>query len=139
MISFNSIRLVAVATLAIASATRAAAQVSDASYGVTGPVSGYMDFHFNNPDAGDAELDFHRFVLIFSHSFSSRIRFVAELELEHAVVEGLEEKGEVELEQAYVDFPLSQSFNVRAGTLLVPMGLINERHEPPVFNGVERP
>jgi hypothetical protein len=112
---------------------------SDSAYGVTGPVSGYMDFHFNKPETGDGQLDFHRFVLIFSHTFAPRIRFVAELELEHAVVEGLEEKGAVELEQAYVDFLLTRSFNVRAGMLLVPMGIINERHEPPVFNGVERP
>src|SRR5438093_13154242 len=98
-----------------------------------------MDFHFNKPATADAQLDFHRFVLIFSHAFTPRIRFVAELELEHAVVEGLEEKGELELEQAYVDFLLTRSFNVRAGMLLVPIGIINERHEPPVFNGVERP
>ena len=68
-----------------------------------------------------------------------RIRFVGELELEHAVVEGLEEKGELELEQAYVDFLLSRSFNVRAGMMLMPIGIINERHEPPVYYGVERP
>jgi hypothetical protein len=67
------------------------------------------------------------------------VRFVGELELEHAVVEGLEESGELELEQAYVDFLLSRPLNFRAGMLLLPLGIINERHEPPVFNGVERP
>jgi len=102
-------------------------------------LSGYMDFHFNNPEFGDARLDFHRFVLLVTHSFSERIRFVGELELEHAVVEGLEEHGELELEQAYVDFLLSRSFNVRAGMMLMPIGIINERHEPPVYYGVERP
>jgi DtxR family Mn-dependent transcriptional regulator len=102
-------------------------------------LSGYMDFHFNKPEFSDGQLDFHRFVLLVTHSFSERIRFVGELELEHAVVEGLEEKGELELEQAYVDFLLSRSFNVRAGMLLMPIGIINERHEPPVFYGVERP
>ncbi len=102
-------------------------------------LSGYMDFHFNKPEFTDAQLDFHRFVLIVTHSFSEKIRFVGELELEHAVVEGLEEKGELELEQAYVDFLLSRSFNVRAGMMLMPIGIINERHEPPVFYGVERP
>ena len=59
-----------------------------------------MDFHFNNPQEEDPKFDFHRFVLLFSHSFTDRIRFVGELELEHAMVEGLEEKGELELEQA---------------------------------------
>jgi hypothetical protein len=98
-----------------------------------------MDFHFNKTENEDPVLDFHRFVLLFNHSFSPRIRFVGELELEHALVEGLEEAGELELEQAYVDFLLTRALNVRAGMLLVPVGIINERHEPPVFNGVERP
>ena len=102
-------------------------------------LSGYMDFHFNKPEFADGRLDFHRFVLLLTHSFSDRIRFVGELELEHALVEGLEEAGELELEQAYVDFLLSRRFNVRAGMLLVPVGIINERHEPPVYYGVERP
>jgi hypothetical protein len=105
----------------------------------TGPLSGYMDFHFNSEEGQDPRLDFHRFVLLFNHSFSPRLRFVGELELEHAFVEGLEEAGELELEQAYVDFLLSRPLNVRAGMMLVPLGIINERHEPPVFNGVERP
>jgi hypothetical protein len=98
-----------------------------------------MDVHFNKVDDEDGRLDFHRFVLLFTHGFSDRLRFVGELELEHAFVEGLEEAGELELEQAYVDFLLSRSFNVRAGMLLMPVGIINERHEPPVYYGVERP
>src|SRR5262249_28852911 len=101
-------------------------------------ISGYMEMHLNRPDHAPAILDFHRFVLIFSHQFSDRIRFVGELEVEHAFVEGLEESGELELEQAYVDFLLSRPLNVRAGMVLVPIGIINERHEPPVFHGVER-
>jgi hypothetical protein len=102
-------------------------------------LSGYMDFHYNKVTQQDGELDFHRFVLLVTHRFSDRIRFVSELELEHAFVEGLEESGELELEQAYVDFLLSRSFSVRAGMVLMPVGIINERHEPPVFYGVERP
>lgn len=111
----------------------------DASVPTTGPLSGYMDFHFNKADGEPGVLDFHRFVLLMTHSFSPRIRFVGELELEHAFVEGLEEAGELELEQAYIDFLWSRRVNLRAGMLLVPVGIINERHEPPVYNGVERP
>ena len=126
---------------ALLNSTPALAQQSDpeAGFPSTGPLSGYMDFHFNKANGEDGVLDFHRFVLLLSHSFSSRIRFVGELEVEHAFVEGLEEAGELELEQAYVDFLLSRRLNVRAGMLLMPIGIINERHEPPVFNGVERP
>lgn len=104
----------------------------------TGPISGYMELHLNRPDDAPAVLDFHRFVLLFNHSFTDRIRFVGELELEHAFVEGLEEAGELELEQAYLDFLISRAFNVRSGMVLVPIGILNERHEPPVFQGVER-
>jgi hypothetical protein len=105
----------------------------------TGPISGYMDFHLNRPEHEDPQLDFHRFVLLFSHSFSDRLRFIGELELEHGLVEGLEESGELELEQAYLDFRVNRAFNLRAGMLLAPVGIINERHEPPSFHGVERP
>jgi len=103
------------------------------------PVSGYMDFHFNKNRSLPGEFDFHRFVLLFGHSFSDRIKFWSELELEHSIVEGGEEKGEVALEQAYVDFLIKPAFNLRGGMLLSPVGIVNERHEPPAFNGVERP
>ncbi len=129
------------AGLVLVSAVTAAAQSSAADQPRTGPISGYMEMHLNAPldrADGDATLDFHRFVLLFSHSFSDRLRFVGELELEHAFVEGLEEAGEVELEQAYIDVLIKPAFNLRAGMVLVPVGIINERHEPPVFHGVER-
>lgn len=103
------------------------------------PVSGYMDFHFNKTRGQPGQLDFHRFVLLFGHSFSKRLKFWSELEVEHALVEGREEKGELELEQAYLDFLVKPYLNFRAGMLLTPVGLINERHEPPSFFGVERP
>lgn len=102
-------------------------------------LSGYMDFQYNKREFEDGEIDFQRFVLLFTHSFTDRIKFVGELELEHAVVEGLEDKGELELEQAYVDFQLTRAFNVRAGQMLVPVGIINERHETPTYYGVDRP
>ena len=50
-----------------------------------------------------------------------------------------EELGEVALEQAYLDFLIKPWFNLRAGMVLSPVGIVNERHEPPSFNGVERP
>jgi hypothetical protein len=59
--------------------------------------------------------------------------------LEHSLLEGGEESGEVALEQAYLDFLITPKVNFRAGMLLTPVGIVNERHEPPSFNGVERP
>jgi hypothetical protein len=103
------------------------------------PVAGYMDFHVNRNSGQPFQPDFHRFVLLFGHSFSDRIKFWSEVEVEHALIEGGEESGEVALEQAYLDFLIKPWFNLRAGLLLTPVGIVNERHEPPSFNGVERP
>ena len=102
------------------------------------PVSGYMDFHFNKVENEGSQLDFHRFVLLFGHSFTDRIQFWSELEIEHAFVSGEGELGELELEQAFLDFRVKPWLNFRGGLLLAPVGILNERHEPPSFQGVER-
>ncbi len=107
-------------------------------------IGGYMELHYNDTVNGDNKeddevLDFHRFVLMFSHELADWIHFTSEVEIEHAFVEGGEESGEVELEQAYVDFLTGEHLNYRAGVMLTPMGIINQHHEPATFNGVERP
>lgn len=103
-------------------------------------IGGYGELHYNNvdSDAGDSdEIDFHRFVLFFGHEFSDQVRFYSELELEHSFA-GEDGPGEVELEQAYVDFALTDSLTARTGLFLLPLGILNETHEPPTFYGVER-
>jgi Phosphate-selective porin O and P len=106
-------------------------------------VGGYGELHYNN-FSGDVpvgqtrakdEIDFHRFVLFFGHRFNDWISFKSELELEHS---NTENEGQVELEQAYLDFNFSEKLNAKAGIFLIPLGLINETHEPPTFYGVER-
>lgn len=103
-------------------------------------IGGYGELHYNNLDKNgtDAkEIDFHRFVLFFGHEFNEDVRFFSEVELEHAL-SGNGKPGEVELEQAYVEFDVSDKTQVKAGVFLVPVGIINETHEPPTFYGVER-
>jgi hypothetical protein len=103
-------------------------------------IGGYGELHYNNIDAanGDSEeIDFHRFVLFFGHQFSDRVQFFSEFELEHSLASS-DGPGEVELEQAYVDIALRDNLAARAGLFLVPVGIINETHEPPTFYGVER-
>jgi Phosphate-selective porin O and P len=101
---------------------------------------GYGELHYNNYRDGDKkdQIDFHRFVLFYGHKFNDRLRFYSELEVEHALVEGGAESGAVELEQAYIDYRINDAFNVKAGAMLVPLGILNETHEPPTFFGVER-
>ncbi len=103
-------------------------------------IGGYGELHYNNvsADSGDEqEIDFHRFVLFFGHEFNERMRFFSEFELEHSLA-GDGKPGEVELEQAYVEYALNNSTYARTGLFLVPVGILNETHEPPTFYGVER-
>jgi len=105
-------------------------------------IGGYGELHYNNLNADDSsrdvdEIDFHRFVLFFGHEFSDRINFFSELELEHSLA-GDGKPGEVELEQAYIDFALTDSLTAKTGLFLIPVGTLNETHEPPTFYGVER-
>ncbi len=101
-------------------------------------LSGYMEMHLNKVQDQPAAIDLHRFVLMIGHSFSDRLKFWSEVEVEHAFVEGAEQTGEVAVEQAYIDLMINRRLNLRAGMVLVPVGIQNERHEPPTFNGVER-
>jgi len=107
-------------------------------------IGGYGELHYNNLENGDGskdkEIDLHRFVLFFGHEFNERTRFVGELEVEHGGVEadGSPLGGEVEVEQAYVEFDINDEFSAKGGVFLLPVGIINETHEPPTFYGVER-
>lgn len=105
-------------------------------------IGGYGELHYNNLSgkggASDKdEIDFHRFVLFFGHEFNDDIRFFSELEVEHSIA-GEGKSGEIELEQAYIDFDLSDQHTARAGLFLLPVGIINETHEPTTFYGTER-
>ncbi len=99
-------------------------------------IGGYGELHYNNLDSSK-EIDFHRFVLFFNHEFSDRLRFFSELELEHSL-SGEGKPGEVELEQAAIQFDINNNLAVTGGLFLLPVGIINETHEPATFYGVER-
>ena len=110
----------------------------DSSVGATPSrtsVGGYAELHFNGGEKD--EIDFHRFVLFLGHEFNDNIRFFSELEVEHSIA-GDGQPGEVELEQAFVEFDLGANTTSSVGLQLVPVGIINETHEPPTFYGVER-
>ncbi len=98
-------------------------------------IGGYGEIHYNQPLDGDVRyngtLDVHRVVMLLGYNFNDRTQFVTELEFEHV--------SEIYVEQAFLQHKLNSFLNIRGGLLLVPMGLINEYHEPTTFNGVERP
>src|SRR5439155_27274265 len=101
-------------------------------------IGGYGELTFNAPSNGPNVVDMRRIVLYVGHNFTEKLRFYGELELEHAVTSS-EDPGEFELEQAFLDYLAWKPLNFRAGVILVPIGIINVYHEPPTFNGVDRP
>jgi hypothetical protein len=109
----------------------------------------YGEFKFGsrqNPDNNgrwQSGFDAHRLVLLPTYQLTDRIIFNAEIEFEHAG-SGFDADdklhGTAEIEQAWVDFLISPHFNIRSpGIDLVPVGYINQRHEPTLFYSVNRP
>lgn len=117
-------------TIKAVEANMSASSTSNVSLG------GYGELHYNNIEDNES-IDFHRFVLFMGYEYSDDIRFFSELEVEHSLA-GDGKPGEVELEQAYVEIDLNDTTSVKSGLFLVPVGILNETHEPPTFYGVER-
>jgi hypothetical protein len=82
-----------------------------------------------------------RFVLYTGYKFSDRIILNSEIEFEHATTEETVSSGAggVTVEFAYLDFLGWNSLNARAGMVLVPLGFLNETHEPVFYFGNHRP
>ena len=110
----------------------APASVSQSKY----KFGGYGELHYNNTDSGN-QVDFHRFVLFNGYDFNENTRFYSELEVEHSL-SGDGKPGEVEVEQAFIEHKLNSTTKMTAGVSLMPVGILNETHEPNTFYGVER-
>lgn len=113
-----------------------ASKVYFTQHGVS--LGGYGEALYQNfeDDAKTDEFDFLRAVLYVGYKFSDRLILNTELEVEHAADD---QEGEVAMEFAYLDYLITPEFNLRGGLVLVPMGLINELHEPTTFLGARRP
>ena len=94
---------------------------------------GYSKFR----ESGNATADLQRFVFGFNHRFDERLTLHSEVEIEHAVVSA-DDHGEAEIEQAWVNYKMSDAVNFKGGLFLIPIGILNETHEPPTYYGVQR-
>ena len=121
----------------------AASKIYRKSQGVS--IGGYGELVYQNfsgtTDAGarsgkSDELDLLRGVVYLGYKWNENWLLNTELEWEHAASD---KSGEISVEFAYLDRLIRPEVNVRAGLVLVPMGLLNELHEPTVFLGARRP
>ena len=108
-------------------------------------IGGYGEMYYSQQSGDSTDkstLDVYRFVPYIGYKFSDNIILNTEIEFEHGGVAndgGAAAGGEVIIEFMYLDFLLSNYANLRVGNFLVPMGLINEKHEPTLFTTVQRP
>jgi hypothetical protein len=100
----------------------------------------YESIDSSRDDGSDSNardrLDFLRAILYTGYKFGDDWIFNSELEFEHASTGS---GGEVSVEFAYLDRLFNPNVNARIGMVLVPMGLVNELHEPTLFLGAKRP
>ncbi|MFT7590823.1 MAG: hypothetical protein ACI9UJ_000741 [bacterium] len=115
--------------------TKNSAQTLIASKSGSLLMAAYGEAHYNQPfksgTVQNGNMDIHRQVLLFGYKFNPKTSFITEIEIEHIK--------EVYLEQAFLNYQLKPWINFQGGLLLIPMGIVNEYHEPTTFNGVERP
>ena len=124
----------------------AASKVYRGGQGVS--IGGYGEFVYSNPSStredgapsgASSQIDALRGVIYVGYKFDDRFLFNSEIEFEHG---STSEEGSVSLEFAYLDWRfkgLEGSTGLRGGLVLLPMGFINELHEPPTYLGVSRP
>jgi len=109
----------------------AASKVYQAERGLS--IGGYGEVLYQNFDSEQSsEIDLLRAVLYFGYKFDNKWLFNSEVEYEHG-------GEEVEVEFAYIDYLWRPQASFRAGRLLIPMGFMNELHEPTVYLGARRP
>ncbi|MCJ7467498.1 MAG: hypothetical protein MUO53_12490 [Maribacter sp.] len=109
----------------------AAQRILSGNYGSTVTIGAYGEMQYLQPENDNGTLDVHRLVLLLGYRFDEKVQFVTEIEIEHVE--------EVYVEQAFINYNVAHNVNLRGGLMLVPMGIVNEYHEPTTFNGVERP
>jgi hypothetical protein len=100
----------------------------------------YGEVHYNSfkePDAvtGKNNIHAHRAVILLNHAFNDNLHFYSEFEFEGAADSS---EVETEVEQIFIDWRIHPKVSLNIGQFLVPVGLLNETHEPNVFYGVER-
>ncbi len=115
-------------------------------------IGGYGEMYISSQSGDNPDkrtLDVYRFVPYIGYKFTDDIILNTEIEFEHGGVKagngksGADAKagkgGEVIIEFMYLDFLQNKNYNFRLGHMLIPMGLINQRHEPTLFTTVQRP
>jgi hypothetical protein len=94
---------------------------------------GHVDFTqpINDSLRNNGKLDVTRVVLLMNYKFNNKLDFFSEIEFEHVK--------ELWVEQAFLQYRFNDFISLKGGLMVIPMGIVNEYHEPTTYNGVKRP
>jgi len=101
-------------------------------------VGGYMDIEFENFQNTDSSFDQHRWIINIGAEVHDRLRFYSEYEIEHGGPDASGD-GEAKVEQAWLDYLITDAINIRAGALLIPFGRYNLYHDSDLQDLTDRP
>lgn len=105
----------------------------------------YANVQDRNPDTRTETVDLERFAVGFGYDFTPAIRLISMVEITNAATDddngdnGGDGPGDIHVEAAYVEIDLPWKNQLRTGVFPIPIGIINERHLPTDYYGVERP
>ncbi|MFN3431591.1 MAG: porin, partial [Candidatus Sericytochromatia bacterium] len=104
-------------------------------------LGGYYDIEFKQPlDGRPSTFDLHRLILTTSSYLHENLFFNAEIEFEHGgMINAGTNDGELKIEQAWADYTISDLLHLRAGTVLIPFGIVNVLHDSDVRETTTRP
>ncbi len=120
--------------------TASSGSAGSAAWAASTTVSSYGEIGYSRPTKASeqANADVARAVIGMTHRFDEQTKMVGEWEWEHAVTSS-SDAGESEVEQLYVEHEFKNGLRGKAGLFLMPVGLINQNHEPTAYYGVFRP
>ncbi len=106
-------------------------------------IGGYGEFLYEDRQGAADRLDALRAILYVGYKFDDRWVLNTEIEIEHGSTSKssgtTSDGGDVSFEFGYLDYLASDAWNVRGGMVLIPVGFVNELHEPITFLGAQRP
>lgn len=100
-------------------------------------IAGYGELLWTQNSGRTDVADALRTVLYIGYRFDEQWLLHSEIELEHGTTADASgtttSGGEVSLEFGYLEYAASDTFSLRTGMVLMPVGLVNEQHEPTLF------
>lgn len=114
-------------------------------------LNGFIDLEYEKADgpghpvtpAGDEKgsFDQYHFNLLLEFPVNDKLTVKGHIEFEHSPkIKSGSQKGEINIEWAYLEYYLRNSMKIRAGSILTPIGIYNEIHDATsTFNSVRIP